>query len=68
MTVISFIAFSSLVFDVTDYDMDKSLMAIGQAGAERLEALAVGLRERIPGESFCRKLVQVSVRYFVWKS
>ena len=40
--------------------MDKSIMAIGQAGVERLEALAAGLRERVPGEAFCRRLVQVN--------
>ena len=39
--------------------MDKSLLAIGQAGADTLEAFAAGLREKHPGETFIKDLIQV---------
>ena len=47
------------VLAVNDYEMEKGLRSIGHAGAEKLEALAAGLREKTPGEHFCRRLVQV---------
>ena len=44
--------------------MDNGILAMGrqagQAGAEKLEALAAGLREKHPGEAFLKELVRVS--------
>ena len=45
--------------------MEKSLLAIGQAGAETLEAFAAGLREKYPAEAFIKQLVQVRMDWLV---